>query len=75
MNKDQIEGKWTEMRGKIKEQWGKLTDDEIDKAEGKWEQLSGLVQQRYGRAKETAEKEVESFRQKYDTSHNGHAQR
>ncbi len=67
MNNDRIEGKWKEMRGKIKEQWGKLTDDELDQAEGKWEQLSGLVQQRYGKARELADKEVEEFRERYET--------
>lgn len=44
MNKDVLQGKWRETRGKVKEQWGKLTDDDLDKIEGKSEQLLGLLQ-------------------------------
>ena len=61
MNKDVFEGKWQEMKGKVKEQWGKLTDDDLDRAEGKAEQLIGLLQKRYGYARDKAEKEYRRF--------------
>jgi len=57
MNKDIFEGKWMEMRGQVKELWGKLTDDEIEQAGGKADQLIGLIQQKYGYTHEHAEEE------------------
>jgi len=65
MKKDVIQGKWREMKGKVKEQWGKLTDDDLDKIEGKAEQLLGLLQQRYGYARDKAEEEYKRFMEKY----------
>ena len=65
MNKDVLQGKWREMKGKIKEQWGKLTDDDLDRIEGKGEQLLGLLQQRYGYARDKAEEEYRRFTEKY----------
>lgn len=62
MNKDIFEGNWTEMKGKIREQWGKLTDDELDKVQGKWEQLAGVVQQQYGISRDEAEVQIARFR-------------
>lgn len=61
MNWDQIEGKWTEVKGQAKERWGKLTDDELDQIEGRRDQLAGKIQQRYGKTKEEAEKEIDEF--------------
>jgi uncharacterized protein YjbJ (UPF0337 family) len=61
MNWDQISGQWTQFKGKAKEKWGKLTDDEIDIVEGKRDQLVGKIQQRYGIGKEEAEKEVDTW--------------
>ena len=57
MNQDVFEGKWKEMRGQVKEWWGKLTDDDLEQAEGKADQLIGLLQQKYGYTREQAEKE------------------
>jgi uncharacterized protein YjbJ (UPF0337 family) len=57
MNQDIFEGKWKEMRGQIKEWWGELTDDDLDRAEGKADQLVGLLQKKYGYSKEHAQKE------------------
>jgi uncharacterized protein YjbJ (UPF0337 family) len=65
MNKDVMQGKWREMKGKVKEQWGKLTDDDLDKIEGKSDQLLGLIQQRYGYAREKAEEEYKRFIDRY----------
>jgi uncharacterized protein YjbJ (UPF0337 family) len=61
MNWDTIKGNWTQMTGKIKEEWGDLTDDEITEAEGDRDQLVGKIQAKYGIAKEEAEKQVNSF--------------
>lgn len=61
MNSDQIAGNWKQLTGKVKEQWGKLTDDDITTIEGKREQLVGRVQERYGIAKEKAEDEVKAW--------------
>ena len=57
MNKDIFEGKWKEMRGQVRETWGKLTDDDLDKAGGKADQLIALLQQKYGYSREQAAKE------------------
>jgi len=61
MNKDLFEGKWHEMKGKIKEKWGKLTDDDLTTINGKKEALLGKLQTRYGYAKDKAEKELTDF--------------
>ena len=65
MNTDILKGKWTEMKGKVKEQWGKLTDDDLDKIEGRSDQMIGLLQQRYGYAKDKAEEEYNRFASRY----------
>ncbi len=57
MNQDIFEGKWKEMKGQVKEWWGELTDDDLEKVEGKADRLVGLLQQKYGYSKEEAEKE------------------
>jgi uncharacterized protein YjbJ (UPF0337 family) len=57
MNQDIFEGKWKEMRGQVKEWWGELTNDDLDRAEGKADQLIGLLQKRYGYSKEQAQEE------------------
>ena len=59
MNKDIFEGKWKEMRGQVKEWWGKLTDDDLETVAGKYDQLLGLLQQKYGYTREAAEEEIE----------------
>lgn len=61
MNKDIFEGKWNEYKGKIKEKWGKLTDNDLTEINGKREALLGKIQTRYGYAKERAEKELNEF--------------
>jgi len=61
MNWDTMKGQWKQFRGKVKEQWGKLTDDDLDRIEGKRDQLLGVVQKRYGVAREEAEKQVRNF--------------
>ena len=61
MNKDQAAGQWKQLKGKVKEQWGKLTDDDLTVLEGDLDQLTGRVQERYGVAKEEAERQVRDF--------------
>ena len=63
MNWQQIEGKWDHFKGKVREKWGKLTDDDIDVIAGKRDQLLGRLKERYGLEKDRAEKEVDSFLQ------------
>ena len=62
MNKDQAKGAWTKMKGRVREKWGELTDDDLDRIQGKYEQLVGALQQRYGWEKEKAQKEVDEWK-------------
>ena len=61
MNWDQIEGSWKQMTGKVKTQWGELTEDDVSEAAGNREQLEGKIQERYGKTKEEARREVDEF--------------
>jgi uncharacterized protein YjbJ (UPF0337 family) len=75
MNWDSIAGNWKTAKGKVREQWGKLTDDDLDVIAGKRDQLIGTIQTRYGKGKEEVEKEVAEYeaRHSLDTADNrGH---
>ncbi|WP_201316464.1 CsbD family protein [Dyella sp. EPa41] len=61
MNQDTIQGNWKQLSGKMKEHWGKLTDDDLKIAEGNAEYLSGKLQERYGIARDEADKQVKAF--------------
>jgi len=61
MNWDRIEGNWKQLKGKVKAQWGDLTDDDLDVVAGRREQLAGKLQERYGVAKDEAERQVASW--------------
>lgn len=61
MNNDTIKGNWLQYKGKVKEQWGKLTDDDLDVVAGKRDQLVGRIQERYGMARDEADKEIASW--------------
>ena len=61
MNQDTVKGNWKQLKGKVKERWGKLTDDDLDVIEGKSDQLAGVIQERYGIAREEAERQVKDF--------------
>lgn len=62
MNTDEMEGKWKQMKGALKQKWGKLTDDDLKIIEGNRDQLVGKVQERYGVARDEAEKQVKEWR-------------
>ncbi len=64
MNKDIIQGNWKEVKGKLKQQWGNLTDDEIAKMNGNRQELQGLLQKKYGYQKDQVEKEIDTFLKK-----------
>ncbi len=64
MNWDLIEGNWKQAVGHVKEQWGKLTDDDIDVVAGRRDQLAGKLQERYGLAKDDAEKQIAEWQRK-----------
>ncbi len=61
MNWDQVKGQWKQLKGKAVEQWGKLTDDDLDVIGGKREQVEGRIQERYGGTREEAQKQVEQW--------------
>lgn len=61
MNEDIIKGKWKQLKGHARKQWGKLTDDDLDVAEGTREYLIGKIQERTGRARNEVEREVRDF--------------
>jgi uncharacterized protein YjbJ (UPF0337 family) len=61
MNSDQLQGKWKQMKGSVKERWGRLTDDDLDVINGRVDQLVGSVQERYGIAMQEAQKQVDDW--------------
>ena len=63
MNWDRIEGDWKQFVGKVKEKWGKLTDDDLTEIKGKREHLEGKIQERYGHTKDVVKKDVDDWHQ------------
>ncbi|WP_130620914.1 CsbD family protein [Dyella amyloliquefaciens] len=63
MNEDKIQGQWKQLSGKIKQKWGKLTDDDMKVAEGSTEYLAGKLQERYGIARDEADRQIKEFDQ------------
>jgi uncharacterized protein YjbJ (UPF0337 family) len=63
MNEYRIKGNWNELKGKVKEKWGELTDDELDQIDGNTDQLVGAVQKHYGRSLDDAKREVKAWRE------------
>lgn len=61
MNKDVLKGKWDQLKGNVRKQWGKLTDDDVDEIQGDAEIMKGKLQERYGRTKEEAQREVDAW--------------
>lgn len=68
MNSNVLSGKWKQLKGQVREQWGKLTDDELDQISGKSDQLIGKIQEKYGYSREKAEQEVEDFLENVEPS-------
>jgi len=64
--KDILQGKWHELKGQVKGQWGKLTDDDVARLSGKREELAGVLQQRYGYGKAQADLEINHWLSKHD---------
>lgn len=65
MNKDTFAGDWKQIKGKVRETWGKLTDDEVETIAGKRDQLSGQIQKSYGISKDNAEKQIDDWQEKH----------
>jgi uncharacterized protein YjbJ (UPF0337 family) len=65
MNRDVIKGSWKELKGRVRAEWGKLTDDDLDIVAGRTEELVGRIQQRYGIEREKAREQVDSFFQRH----------
>jgi uncharacterized protein YjbJ (UPF0337 family) len=61
MNKDEFKGNWNILKGRVKQAWGELTDDEVDKIDGNYDELVGLVQKKTGQTREEAHKAVDAF--------------
>lgn len=61
MDWDRVEGNWKQAKGRVKEQWGKLTDDDLDVISGRRDQLEGKLQERYGYAKDQARKQIDDW--------------
>jgi len=72
-NKDMMQGKWHELKGQAKQQWGKLTDDDLTRLSGKTEELAGVLQQRYGYGKAQAEMEINNWLTSTDKARVEHA--
>ncbi len=70
MNRDILQGQWLQLKGKVKQQWGRLTDDELDQINGRYDELAGLIQKRYGYSREEAANELDMFLRNLDT-HSG----
>lgn len=61
MNWDRIEGNWKQFKGKAQQQWGNLTNDDLDVIEGRREELAGRLQERYGVAKDEAQRQIDTW--------------
>jgi len=61
MNWDRIEGRWQQARGKVREQWGRLTDDDLNIIAGKRDQLAGFLRRRYGATRDAIERQIREF--------------
>lgn len=68
MNRDILEGQWKQIKGRVKQQWGRLTDDELDQMSGSYDELAGVIQERYGYSREEAMNELDMFLDNYDKS-------
>ena len=65
MNWDVVEGNWNQVKGKVKQQWGRLTNDQLDMVSGRRDQLIGKIQECYGIARDEAERQVTDWETQY----------
>jgi uncharacterized protein YjbJ (UPF0337 family) len=63
---NRVEGNWKQVKGAVKQQWGKLTDDDLTQVNGSLEKLEGIIQERYGIAKDETRKQIDSWYQNQD---------
>jgi uncharacterized protein YjbJ (UPF0337 family) len=68
MNQDVLKGKWLQMKGEVRRQWGKLTDDDLDQIEGNAEIMAGKLQERYGWGRDEARREIDDFLRRQPTA-------
>ena len=61
MNWDRVEGNWKQFKGQVQQQWGKLTDDDLDVIQGNQTELAGRLQERYGYAKDEAQRQIDTW--------------
>lgn len=61
MNWDRIEGNWKQFRGQVQQQWGKLTNDDMDYVEGRRDELAGMIQERYGVERDEADRQIDEW--------------
>lgn len=61
MNQSELAGRWKELRGQVRQKWGKLTNDDLDQINGKREELVGKIQSAYGKSRDEADREVDGF--------------
>ena len=67
MNWDIVQGNWTQWKGRLKEKWGDLTDDDIQMLDGRKDQLAGKIQERYGIARDQADREIDEWTERFNT--------
>ena len=72
MNWDTIAGNWKQFQGKARQQWGKLTDDDLELVKGKRDELAGRIQERYGIAKDEAERQIDDWSRTSELGHDHH---
>jgi uncharacterized protein YjbJ (UPF0337 family) len=68
VSREEMDGKWQQVKGSIKERWGELTDDDWKRADGKLDQLAGIIQEKYGAAKEDVQRELDRMFRRGDSS-------
>ncbi len=61
MNKDELAGKWKQLRGRIKKEWGNLTDDDLDRVAGNYDMLVGKIQASYGKSREEIDRRLDQM--------------
>ena len=75
MNSDEMKGKWKQLKGSVRERWGKLTDDDVDIINGQNEQLVGMIQEKYGIAKDEAQRQVDDWMRADQQAHDTDVER